>query len=229
MSRFIAVGDIHGCSQTLARLLEILDLRPGDTLLSTGDLSSKGEDSRGVHTQLLDIEKSAVRVIVLLGNHEVMLLAMQRTVGANVDLSAFPESMFHDADVSFLMRSNETWATLRSYGLGVADDPESWAFQSRDPRRHFEKVTQRLSPADWLLPQSHLDFLCRCRTHHIERNCLFVHSGIQPAYLSMDNVYHAVETQLRHDAKQLCWNRDWLGQAPQARRERQSVLPRLHG
>ena len=46
MSRFVAVGDIHGCSQTLAKLLEILDLGTGDTLLSTGDLSSKGEDSQ---------------------------------------------------------------------------------------------------------------------------------------------------------------------------------------
>ena len=83
MSRFVAVGDIHGCSQTLAKLLEILDLRPGDSFLSTGDLSSKGEDSRGVHSQLLDLEQRGVNLIVLLGNHEAMLLAIQQIVGAD--------------------------------------------------------------------------------------------------------------------------------------------------
>ena len=119
MSRFVAVGDIHGCSQTLAKLLEILDLGPGDTFLSTGDLSSKGEDSQGVHAQLLSLEEQGVTVIVLLGNHEAMLLAMQRTVGADVNFTALPESLFRGADISFLMRGNETWATLKSYVLRV--------------------------------------------------------------------------------------------------------------
>ncbi|MEQ9408005.1 MAG: metallophosphoesterase [Fuerstiella sp.] len=214
MSRFIAVGDIHGCSKTLAQLLEILDLQPGDTLLSTGDLSSKGEDSKGVHEQLLNLEQRGVNLILLLGNHEVMLLAMQQLVGANVDLTAFPESIFEGAEVSFLIRSNETWATLKSYGLEKAEDPEFWAFRPRDPGRHFEKVAERLRSLDWKLPQPHLDLLCRCRTHHIERNCVFVHSGIQPAYLCLSDAHSAVDAQLKKDAKQLCWNRDWLGHTP---------------
>ncbi len=214
MSRFVAVGDIHGCSQTLAKLLEILELGPGDTFLSTGDLSSKGEDSQGVHAQLLSLEERGVNLIVLLGNHELMLLAMQRLVGADVNLTAFPESMFRGADVSFLMRSNETWATLKSYGLESAEDPEFWAFRYDNPARHFEKVSQRLNRVDWKLPQPHLDLLCRCKTHHIERNCLFVHSGIRPDKLRMDDVHRAVESQIEEDARELCWNRDWLGQTP---------------
>ena len=214
MSRFVAVGDIHGCSQTLAKLLELLDLRPGDTLLSTGDLSSKGNDSQGVHEQLLALEQRGVNLIVLLGNHEIMLLAMQRLVGANVDLTAFPDSIFRGADVSFLMRSNETWATLKSYGLEGAEDPGFWAFRFDDPGRHFEKVSQRLNRVDWKLPQPHLDLLCRCRTYHIERNCLFVHSGIQPAYIRMPDAHRAVHAQLENNARDLCWNRDWLGQTP---------------
>ena len=48
MDSFIAVGGIPGCSRTLARLLEILNLSPDDEFLSTGHLSSKGEDHRGV-------------------------------------------------------------------------------------------------------------------------------------------------------------------------------------
>ena len=214
MSRFVAVGDIHGCSLTLAKLLEILDLRAGDTFLSTGDLSSKGEDSRGVHSQLLSLEEGGVNLIVVLGNHEVMLLAMQRMVGANVDLTAFPESMFRGAEGSFLVRSNETWATLKSYGLEKAEEPEFWAFRGDDPQRHLEKVSKRLKSVEWKLPQRHLDLLCRCRTHHIERNCLFVHSGIQPGLLRMNDAQSALDAQLEKDASELCWNRDWLGQTP---------------
>lgn len=214
MGRFVAVGDIHGCSQTLAKLLEILDLEPGDTLLSTGDLSSKGEDSRGVHSQMLELEQRGVNVIVLLGNHELMLLAMQRSVGANVDLDAYPESLFRGAAISFLMRDNETWATLKSYGLESADDPELWAFRHDDPQRHFDNVSQTLNNIDWKLPQAHLDLLCRCKTHHIERNCLFVHSGIRLAHVKMADVHRAVDAQLQDDARELCWNRESLGHQP---------------
>ncbi len=101
MSRLIAVGDIHGCSQTLAKLLEILELGPGDTFLATGDLSSKGEDSCGVHSQLLSLQQHGVNLVVLLGNHELMLLAMQRLIGADLDLSAFPESLFRAPTSAF--------------------------------------------------------------------------------------------------------------------------------
>ncbi len=214
MSRFVAVGDIHGCSQTLAKLLEILDLSPGDTFLSTGDLSSKGEDSRGVHDQLVRLEQSGVQVIVLLGNHELMLLAMQRLAGAKIDLSGFPQSIFRGADISCLMRSNETWATLKSYGREVADTRRYWAFRGDDPVKHFEAVSPLLDSPDWRLPQDHLDLLSRCKTHYIARNCLFVHSGIRPQYMQMDSAARAVESQISDDARELCWGREGLGQWP---------------
>jgi serine/threonine protein phosphatase 1 len=214
MSRFVAVGDIHGCSQTLAKLLEILDLGPDDTFLSTGDLSSKGEDSRGVHDQLLDLQQHGVNLIVLLGNHELMLLAMQRMVGANVDFTSFPDTLFRGADISFLMRDNETWATLKSYNLESADDPDLWAFRNKHPQQHFDDVSAKLASVDWKLPQEHLDLLCQCKTHHIERNCLFVHSGISPKHLQIDDVQQAVQLQLDEDAREMCWNRSWLGQSP---------------
>lgn len=214
MSRLIAVGDIHGCSQTLAQLLDILDLQRGDTLISTGDLSAKGEDSQGVHEQLVELEQRGVRLIVLLGNHEVMLLAMQRIVGADVDLSGFPGALFDGADVSFLVRSNEAWATIKSYGLERAEDPELWAFRNRDPQQHFDHVRSQLERVDWKLPPSHLDLLSRCRTHHIERNCLFVHAGLATEFLAMDDAGRAVAAQLDANPQAVCWEREWLGQRP---------------
>ena len=214
MSRFVAVGDIHGCSQTLAKLLELLNLDEGDTLLSTGDLSSKGEDSQGVHEQLIRLQEHGVRVILLLGNHEAMLLAMQRRIGADVDLSGLPESLFRDAEISFLVRGNETWATLKSYGLERVDDPVLWSFRNRNPQVHFENVLAELQNVDWRLPQSHLDLLCQGKTHHIERNCLFVHSGLEAANLEFDSASEAVQTQIDQDARELCWTRSSLGKCP---------------
>ena len=214
MSRLVAVGDIHGCSKTLAKLLEILSLRAGDTFLSTGDLSSKGEDSKGVHDQLVNLEADGINVIVILGNHELMLLALQRMIGAPVKCQQFPESMFRGADVSCLVRENETWATIKSYGFPGADDPHYWAFRHDHPQRHFEHVASKLKGLDWVLPASHLDLLSRCKTHYIERNCLFVHSGMVPALLSQSSAREAVKTQLDEDARELCWNRDWLGKVP---------------
>lgn len=214
MSRLVAVGDVHGCSQTLAALLSVLDLSPGDTFLSTGDLSSKGEDSRGVHEQLLTLEANGVNVIVLLGNHEVMLLAMQQLVGADVDLTAYPKSLFRGAEISFLVRSNETWATLKSYGLESAENPDFWAFERDHPAMHFETVSHKLKSVDWELPRPHLDLLSRARTHYIARNCLFVHSGLNPVHLRLDSAELAVASQIKDDASELCWNRDWLGQTP---------------
>jgi len=214
MSRFFAVGDIHGCSRTLGRLLEIIDLQPGDTLLSTGDLSAKGEDSQGVHEQFVELEAAGVEVIVLLGNHEAMLLAIQQLVGADVDLTAFPEAIFEEAAVSFLIRSNEAWATIKSYGFERAEDPKLWAFRNKDPARHFETVAPQLRELDWKLPPSHLSLLQRCRTHHLDRNCLFVHSGLQPHLLELSSAQDAVNAQLRDDTRAFCWSRDGLGMSP---------------
>ena len=214
MGRLVAVGDIHGCAQTLKELLNRLLLKPSDTLLATGDLSSRGPDSKGVHQQLIDLENSGVRLILLIGNHEVMLLAMQRIIGANVDLTHLPDEMFHEAEIEFLLRSNATWATLKSYGFDGVEAREFWAFQGDDPREHFKKVAAQLSGLNWQLPQHHLDLLCRCKTHHIERNCLFVHAGLHPTFLQRSDLESAIQGQLEERAKELCWNRDWLGQRP---------------
>ena len=214
MGRFVAVGDVHGCAQTLRALLDRLDLGPGDTLLTTGDLSSKGVDSKGVHQQLIELEESGIDLILLAGNHELMLLAMQRFIGVKVDLHGLPDGMLDEAEIDFLMRHNGTWATLKSYGFTDVDARQLWAFDRDDPRTHFEKAADELSGVKWQLPQNHLDLLCRCKTHHLERNCLFVHAGMHPKFLQMGNVNSAIAGQMDERPKDVCWNRDWLGRKP---------------
>lgn len=67
------VGDIHGCADELARLLERLKLAPSDRLVSVGDLFHRGPDSSGVIRILRE-----VRAQFVLGNHE---LAVLRRIG----------------------------------------------------------------------------------------------------------------------------------------------------
>ena len=70
MGRTVIVGDVHGCSQELAGLLDRVGFRSGDRLVFVGDLVARGPDSRGV----LDIARTTGAVIVR-GNHEQKLIA----------------------------------------------------------------------------------------------------------------------------------------------------------
>lgn len=70
--RTIAIGDVHGCSNALAALVERIDLRPDDVLVPLGDYVDRGPDSRGV-IEILLAARARCRVVPLKGNHEVML------------------------------------------------------------------------------------------------------------------------------------------------------------
>ncbi|MEN6405980.1 MAG: metallophosphoesterase [Thermoguttaceae bacterium] len=73
MPRTLAIGDIHGCSAALDAVLNLIDLRPDDTLVTLGDYVDRGPDSRGVIERLLALRRRC-RLVSLLGNHDEMLL-----------------------------------------------------------------------------------------------------------------------------------------------------------
>ena len=76
--RTIAIGDIHGCSLALTALLDAVAPRAGDMIVQLGDAIDRGPDTRGVLDALLDLSR-ACRLVMLLGDHEEMLLdAMPR-------------------------------------------------------------------------------------------------------------------------------------------------------
>lgn len=73
--RLIFVGDIHGCSDELSKLLNKVDFdEKRDHLIATGDMVSKGPDSAAVIDKLMSINASAVR-----GNHEDRLLTFAKS------------------------------------------------------------------------------------------------------------------------------------------------------
>ncbi|KAI9676130.1 MAG: hypothetical protein M1817_000875 [Caeruleum heppii] len=68
--RLIIVGDVHGCKDELVKLLDEVSFTPRtDHLILTGDLISKGPDSRGVVDLVRSMGASCVR-----GNHEDRVL-----------------------------------------------------------------------------------------------------------------------------------------------------------
>jgi serine/threonine protein phosphatase 1 len=71
--RFIAIGDIHGCSVALARLLEAIEPQPADTIITLGDYVDRGIDSKGVLDQLIALADRC-RLVPILGNHDEMML-----------------------------------------------------------------------------------------------------------------------------------------------------------
>jgi len=76
--RTFVVGDIHGHSQKLRKLLPLLaeKAEPGDALVFVGDYIDRGPDSRGVVEMVLALMQGGWNgpVAALKGNHEEMML-----------------------------------------------------------------------------------------------------------------------------------------------------------
>lgn len=77
--RTIAIGDIHGCRDALAALIDAIEPRADDTLVTLGDYIDRGTDSRGVLDYLIALS-GRCRLVPLLGNHEELLLDALRDI-----------------------------------------------------------------------------------------------------------------------------------------------------
>lgn len=71
--RLIAIGDIHGCSTALERVLDAVVPTPQDTIVTLGDYVNRGPDSRGVIERLL-LLSTQCNLLPLLGNHDETFL-----------------------------------------------------------------------------------------------------------------------------------------------------------
>lgn len=99
--RTFVIGDIHGCSEELSRLLDALALTDVDTVCCLGDYIDRGPSPRAVIDRLIRLRDEGPRCIFLKGNHEDMFLAFLGEAG-------------HYGD-AFLWNGGD--ATLASYGV----------------------------------------------------------------------------------------------------------------
>jgi len=131
--RTIAIGDIHGCSMALRSLIEALAPRPEDTIVVLGDFIDYGPDTRGVVEELIDLS-GRCDLVVLMGNHEEMLLAaLESRSGLGYWLACGGEP------------------TLDSYGYQPGGDliPEAHARFIRGCRDYYEAETHIFAHANY--------------------------------------------------------------------------------
>jgi len=102
--RLLAIGDVHGHSLALGRLVDVIEPTERDTVVMLGDYINRGPDSRGVIEILLQLQKRCC-LVPLLGNHEEMMLDSR-----------------HDVHAENRWRHDGGDATLASYGDDLSLD-----------------------------------------------------------------------------------------------------------
>ena len=113
--RYLAIGDIHGCSQAFNQLLKVVQPQPEDIIITLGDYLNKGTDSKGVVERLIQLAQTH-QLIPLKGNHEVQLLQARN------------HHFEHSSELQYLGIE-----TLRSYSL-----PGQELTLNNIPERHWE-------------------------------------------------------------------------------------------
>ncbi len=157
-TRVYAIGDIHGRSDLLAQMHELIArdmvVRPVErpVIVYLGDYVDRGERSRDVIDLLLDRPVGGAESVHLLGNHEDFLLTFLK-----------------DASVAYLWLKNGGDATMFSYGVGYPPSSD------RDERFRLMR-----DAFEQKLPPRHLEFLRSLNLTHVEGGYAFVHAGIKP-------------------------------------------------
>lgn len=73
--RLFAIGDIHGCFDSLKELVENkIQLQKDDKLILLGDYIDRGDKSKDVVDFIIDLLENGYDVIPLMGNHEALLI-----------------------------------------------------------------------------------------------------------------------------------------------------------
>jgi len=119
----IAIGDIHGCPQSLDLLLNRIEPTSDDHLVFVGDYIDRGPDSKAVIDRLLGLRED-VSCTFLRGNHEAMMIEY-------LDTGAFS-----------LWRMNGGSSTLQSYLNGGSE------IHIPDPHASFVRETKLYHETD---------------------------------------------------------------------------------
>jgi hypothetical protein len=143
-SRIVAIGDIHGDFDAFVAVLKDAGLVDGNgrwsggtaTFVQTGDFTDRGPNVRAVMDLLIDLESQAKaaggRVVVLLGNHEIMNL-----IGDVRDVT--PAIFLTFADAQSEMRREAAY-----------DAYVKWCAAHASMFQQAPKIYQPISKSEWL-------------------------------------------------------------------------------
>lgn len=142
--QYIAIGDIHGCLNSLQALLKKLEAYPDATLIFIGDYIDRGSKSMQVVEYLIEFRNQR-ECIFLRGNHEQMLL----------------DALDYNDGSMWIRNGGDT--TLQSYNLSLENIsfPESHLEFYKNTKLFYETETHFFVhagvPADITLKESIAD------------------------------------------------------------------------
>ena len=94
MGKTIVIGDIHGCYDELAELVNKLTLTTADRVIAVGDLTVKGPKS----SEVLDLFSTDSRFSSVMGNHDRALV--QHWQDPETSLTSAQEKVFEELQTS---------------------------------------------------------------------------------------------------------------------------------
>jgi len=157
MGRTFAIGDVHGDSAGLDRLLARLPaLTPDDTLVFLGDYVDRGPDGLGVvaRVRALAAGGTPARVVTLRGNHEDKW----------IECWSEPDAVF------LLSLQNGCAATFRSFSGGAALQPEE--------RLSREEIARYVEVPSWF-PRDLRTWMETLPFWHEDEHAIYVHAGLE--------------------------------------------------
>ena len=158
--RAAVVGDIHGCSGLLRRLVDRLDGRP---VVVAGDVCDRGPDSKGVLDVLVGLDARGV-----LGNHDLWLrdwalgrgfddFALHPAMGGRATLQSYGVTSTRIADIEAA-----TWRVPDAHGRWLEALPlalsirvagwDYWVLHAGLPH-HLRSPKERDGRVAWLVEQ----------------------------------------------------------------------------
>ena len=129
MGRLFAISDIHGCLKQFKALIDMIGLKPKDTLVLMGDYIDRGEDSKGVLDYIIELD-SKFNIIPLLGNHDAMM--------RDVFLATSEKKKDWAASIWI---QNGGIKTLESYGLSIEDIYTPYQDLPEDLVKHLHLIS----------------------------------------------------------------------------------------
>ena len=155
MSRLWAIGDIHGFSLAFSKILEAINPKPDDVIVTLGDYIDRGPDSRGVLDQVIRLKKEC-QLKALRGNHEQMLLDLwNREKNGTLNPPIWKNLFSKNKEIKF-----KDWLNVGG----------------RQTLSSYSPYTTKISQ----IPQEHLDFMASTELYFEAPDFLFMHAAYVP-------------------------------------------------
>ena len=157
-----AIGDIHGCLKQLTSLLDKIFNhfsfnKKNDLFVYLGDYIDRGPNSKNVIHHILKLQKEKVKSIVLMGNHEQIMI----------------DFIFNKINNLRYWLNLGTDQTFKSYKIEVAEFIKDGFGDDKIERLRNVLLNE--------LSIEHIHFLKNLRLSYSIGKYLFVHAGINPA------------------------------------------------